>query len=158
MKTILILLMIIISSGTLVSKVPETGIEQIERYIKSEDDTLYIINFWASWCKPCIKEIPYFEEIQKKYSDQKVQVILVSLDMPRHLESRVIPFVENNQIISRVYLLNEPNENKWIPKIDPSWSGAIPATLFIKNREERSFYEKEFSREELLSIVEELLK
>lgn len=106
-------------------------------------DTTYVINFWATWCGPCIKELPYFEELHALYEGKAFKQILVSLDDPKKLESKVIPFLTKNKIESKVVLLADGKANSWIDKVDPSWSGAIPITLIIKG-DKRMFYEKEF--------------
>jgi len=120
--------------------------EEFERFLKEEQDQIYVINFWATWCKPCIQELPYFEVAQNKHKD--VRVILVSLDFPNKLQSQLIPFVKKNSIQSQVILLDDPHENEWIPKIDSTWSGAIPATLMVKGSK-RKFYERSFNEKEL---------
>ena len=120
--------------------------EEFERFLKEEQDQIYVINFWATWCKPCIQELPYFEAAQNKHND--VRVILVSLDFPNKLQSQLIPFVKKNSIQSQVILLDDPHENEWIPKVDSTWSGAIPATLMIKGSK-RKFYERSFNEKEL---------
>jgi thiol-disulfide isomerase/thioredoxin len=127
--------------------------EELERFLDQEKDKTLVVNFWATWCKPCIKELPYFEAAQTKYNDD-IRVILVSLDFPEKLESQLIPFVNKNAIQSQVVLLDDPYENEWIPKVDSTWSGAIPATLII-NSTKRIFYEKSFTQEEL---EDEILK
>jgi len=81
---------------------------------------------------------------------------LVSLDFPDKLDSNLIPFIKKNSIQPKVILLDAPNENEWIPKIDESWSGAIPATL-IYNKNKRSFYEQSFTREELINELERFI-
>ena len=43
---------------------------------------VYLIDFWATWCKPCIKELPAFEELNARYQDKGLKVVLVSLDFP----------------------------------------------------------------------------
>ena len=111
------------------------------------DDDTYVVNFWATWCKPCIKELPLFEALHNN-ENENLKVILVSLDFPGELESKLIPFVKENELRSQVVLLDDPYENEWIPKVDSTWSGAIPATL-IFNRTGRSFYEKSFTEKEL---------
>ena len=110
---------------------------------KQQNDTTYIINFWATWCKPCVEELPYFEQLTNTYQDQKVKVILVSLDFKKQLEKKLLPFIKKHQLQSEVLVLLDTNENEWVDKVDPSWSGAIPVTLVYKNKK-RAFYEESF--------------
>ncbi len=117
-------------------------------------DTTYVVNFWATWCGPCIKELPYFEELNALYSNQAFKQILVSLDDPKKLESKVIPFLTKNKIKSKVVLLADGKANNWIDKVDPSWSGAIPITLILKG-DKKLFFEKEFHS--TFEIEEEML-
>ncbi|MFT7606283.1 MAG: thiol-disulfide isomerase/thioredoxin, partial [Saprospiraceae bacterium] len=105
-----------------------------------QNDTTYIVNFWATSCPPCIKEMPHFEEINKKYTKDKLRVILVSLDMKEDIESRVRPFIKKHHIKSEVILLADQNYSAWTDKIDPSWYGALPATLIFKNGERKFFF------------------
>lgn len=129
--------------------------EELEEMLpQSEDQTVYV-NFWATWCKPCIKEMPYFNEFSRKYAgDESVRVILVSLDLPVHLESRLIPFIEKRNLHPEVILLDDPDANSWIDKVHPSWSGAIPGTLVYKGGDKK-FYEQSFhSVEELEEILQ----
>ena len=107
------------------------------------DDITYVVNFWATWCGPCVKELPYFEELNEKYSGKNFKQILVSLDAPKKMESKVMPFIKKNDIKSEVVLLADGKYNNWIDLIDPSWSGAIPITLILKG-ERKLFYEREF--------------
>ena len=112
-------------------------------------DTTYVINFWATWCAPCVKELPYFEELNAIYEGQPFSQVLVSLDDPKKIESKVIPFLKKNNIASEVVVLADGKANSWIDRVDPSWSGAIPITLILKG-DEKLFYETEFhSVEEL---------
>jgi thiol-disulfide isomerase/thioredoxin len=130
--------------------------ETFTPWLNKDSDSIYVINFWATWCAPCVKEIPDFEKLNAQYKDQKVKVLLVSLDFSTQVESRVIPFMERMNMKSEVILLNEPNPNRWIPIVSEKWSGAIPATL-IYNRDFRDFYEREFNFEELEEIVKPLI-
>lgn len=128
---------------------------QLDQIIRDETDHIQVINMWATWCKPCIKELPYFEALHNEYGSKGVKVTLVSFDFVEDLDNKVIPFVKKRKMTSEVKLLDETDYNAFIDKIDSSWSGAIPATLIINNKTgERKFYEKEFSREELFSIIE----
>lgn len=117
----------------------------LEKVINQDNGKLKIINFWATWCKPCVAELPQFEALLSKYGSENIEVILVSFDFVEELEKRVIPFVNKNNIKSTVLLLDETDYNSFIDKVDPSWSGAIPATLMLNYRnDERLFLEKEF--------------
>jgi thiol-disulfide isomerase/thioredoxin len=130
--------------------------DDLEPHLHFSNDTTYLVNFWASWCTPCVEELPAFEKIGEEFSRDKVRVILVSLDFPRQIESRLMPFIEKNGIRSEVLVLNDPDANKWIDKVDPSWSGSIPATL-IYNRDSRLFHEGMYTYDELKDIVEQKL-
>jgi len=121
----------------------------LEPLIHQENDKTYIINFWATWCAPCVKELPYFEKINAEQKDENIEVILVSLDMPKMWETHLIPFIQEKNLRSKVVILDDPKQNTWIPKVDSDWSGGIPATL-IYNNDKRVFYEKSFEYEELL--------
>ncbi len=135
--------------------IPMLSFEEFEHWLEKENDSVYVINFWATWCAPCVREIPAFEKLNEQYRHQKVKVLLVSLDFPNQMENRVIPFVERMEMKSRVVLLNDPDANRWIPKVDEAWSGAIPATV-IYSRDFYGFYEREFKFEELEEIVKPL--
>jgi len=119
-----------------------------EPYLKIQNDTTYVINFWATWCQPCVAELPYFEKINSDYKDKKVKVILISLDMKKDADSKLLSFIKKKNLQSEVIFLNDPDANAWIGKVDSTWSGAIPATI-IYTKNKRKFYEKSFTFEEL---------
>jgi hypothetical protein len=100
--------------------------------------------------------LPHFEQLNKVYADE-VEVILVSLDFPNKYESKLKPYIQNKNLQSKVVALNDVDSNSWIPKVDESWTGAIPATI-IFNKNERKFYEKSFNYDELETEVKQFLK
>ena len=143
-------------SETFDREVPTMNFSEFEPYLQKSNDTVYIVNFWATWCKPCIVELPDFERINRDYRNQKVKVCLVSLDLPdKHTES-LIPFLKEHKINSKVIHLVDPDANRWIDKVSPFWSGAIPATVIFKGNS-REFYEKTLTYDELKKIVESKL-
>ena len=121
----------------------------IAPYLKQEGSKTYVVNFWATWCAPCVKELPHFETLQLNYKDS-VEVILVSLDFPHQYETKLKPFIQKHNLKSKVVVLDDPDMNSWIPKVDPQWDGAIPVTL-IYNTSKRLFYSRTFTYEELES-------
>lgn len=122
--------------------------KSFEPMLKMQNDTTYVVNFWATWCAPCIAELPNFEKVNSDYKNQKVKVILVSLDFKKQVETSLIPFVKNKNLQSQVIHLSDPDANAWIEKVDSTWSGAIPATV-IYNKNKRNFYEQSFTYEQL---------
>ena len=127
--------------------------ENFHPFLHRKDDTLYVVNVWATWCAPCIKELPYFEQIGQEYREKPIKVLLVSLDFPDKIVLQVIPFIRKKELQSEVILLDAPDANAWIPEVDPEWSGAIPATV-IYDRGNRKFYEQSFTLEQLREAVE----
>jgi len=125
---------------------------ELEPLFQKQNDTTYVINFWATWCKPCVKELPYFEKVNATASEEKIKVILVSLDFPEKLETQVMPFITKNNIQSEVILLADDNANEWIPKVDTTWSGAIPATLIYK-ADKRVFVEGSMTQADIESKI-----
>ena len=131
---------------TYAQKISVIKITDLEKRINNASDTTYIINFWATWCAPCIKELPAFDSITAFFSNEKVKVILVTMDFKEDLESKVIPFVSQKQLHSEVALLDELNGNYFIPKISDKWSGALPGTLILNNKKQvRNFWEKKLN-------------
>ena len=131
------------------------NIDQLNERVKNGKDSTYVVNFWATWCAPCIKELPHFEKLQADYKSEKVKVLLVSVDFKSKLSSAVVPFVKRKNLKNEVFLLNESSPQEYIDRIDPSWSGSIPATLFIKG-DKRKFVESEFTYEQLLTEYKKL--
>ena len=129
----------------------------LDSIITQKTDTTYVVNFWATWCGPCIKELPLFIEADKELKVKKVSVILVSLDDPDDLESKVKPFTVRRKIKLPVFVLNGPDPNSWMPKVDKTWTGAIPATLIFKGKK-RTFHEKSMTREELYQAINQINK
>lgn len=142
-----ILLIVLTLSSYAQKKIPVYKIDKLLSRIEKNNDTLYIVNFWATWCKPCVQELPDFEKINTDYKNQKVKVILVTLDFKEELKKRVIPFIKKNKYTTEVILLDEV-DGSFIDKVSKDWSGAIPATLLIKNNK-KEFIGKKTNYEEL---------
>lgn len=151
------LIFCLISSVGFSQNVPVIKISDLEKRIKSNSDTTYIVNFWATWCVPCIKELPDFDSINNTFVNSKVKVLLVSMDFAEDLKTKLIPFIAAKKIRSEVVLLNEVNGNYFIPKISSQWTGAIPATLIINNKKDLNhFFEKKLNYEFLKTEIESI--
>ncbi len=129
-------------------KIDLINLEHLKAIIESPGDKLKVINFWASWCRPCIMEMPYFEAIDQA----SAQVYFVTVDHPDDLE-KALRMVQRNNIRSKVFLLDESDADKYITSINKDWTGAIPATLFVDARGRQYFFEKAFDKPELENFV-----
>ena len=141
---------IFLSTATYAQKIDLITIDQLQQRFKVGKDTLYVINLWATWCAPCVKELPAFEKLQYKYAKEPLKVILLSTDFRSQLESKVIPLVKRMNLQNEVFLADKKNEQDFIESMSKDWEGAIPATLFVNNKKAIwKFYSQEFSLEEL---------
>jgi thiol-disulfide isomerase/thioredoxin len=137
------------------SDIQVMNFSQLEPLLHQSGDTVHVINFWATWCVPCRKELPEFEKLYTQYTGSAIKVLLVSLDFPKQIESSLIPFLQKNNITAPVLLLDDPNSNAWIDKVDPAWSGALPATLIYKDQS-RVFFEQELNYDSLVQSINKL--
>lgn len=130
--------------------------DQLEALLAKTDDTLRIVNFWATWCAPCIKELPYFERLRQQTAGQNVRVFLVSMDDLEALDTKVKPFVRKKNLQSPVWLLNEPDPNTYIDRLAADWSGALPMTLIVNKKQNiRTFIGKAVTESELQSLFKQ---
>lgn len=135
------------------SEIPVLNFEAFEKYLNIDDDNIHVVNFWATWCAPCVKELPYFEAVNQEYKDKNVKVLLVSLDFNL---KKLNAFLAKNDLKSEQVLLDDPDQNEWIPKVSKEWSGAIPATVIYK-KGKRKFYEGSFTKSELESELKNFI-
>lgn len=149
MKLLLCTLFLTYFSYSYAQKVEVIKMPQLQEIIEGESDQIKVINFWASWCGPCVKELPYFDEISE---NALVDVTLVSLDFPQDVK-KAETILKKKNIATPSFLLDEKN---YIDQIDTSWSGAIPATLIVDNKGNRYFSEKAFSKDELVKLIQDI--
>jgi thiol-disulfide isomerase/thioredoxin len=117
-----------------------------------------IFNFWATFCRPCIAELPYFQAAADQYKSSGVRLVLVSLDVKEAFPKKVEAFVKKRGLTSPVVFLDEPSAGIFVPLIHRTWSGAIPASLFIyRQRGYRRFFDDELSRSKLDREIRNML-
>lgn len=154
MKMIPLFFLLLAGSALQAQNIPFIKADQITRWKTADTDTVYVLNFWATWCGPCVEELPSFEKLNRAYADRKVKVILISTDFKRNVETGVKPFVRRKNLQSEVVFMDESNPNNYINLVDSTWTGAIPATLILSKRKDGAqFFEKKLNYEELEEAV-----
>lgn len=118
------------------------------------DDKIYVINFWATWCGPCVEELPYFEKLAEETNPEEVEIVMVSLDFRRDVRTKLLKFIKERPFDLPVIALTDTKTNVWIDQVDPEWGGAIPITI-VYRQDKRLFFADQFANyEELLQAVQ----
>jgi len=130
---------------------------RLEKLLAEENDSITVLNFWATWCKPCVAELPHFEKVRKEMKEKPIRFLYISLDFADEKIRRLDPFIEKKLPGARVWLMTETDYNRWISLIDPKWSGSLPATLlFHHSTKKRIFADAELSESKLKSLIEQI--
>ena len=156
-KIFIILIASFFSSSLFGQEINKIKITDLEKTI-AESKTPLIVNFWATFCKPCIEEMPYFQKAVKEYHKDSVKLLLVSLDLEDYYPSKIKSFALKHKFTAPIAWLDEYNADYFCPKVDSSWSGAIPASLFINNKKGyRKFAEEQLSEDKLKKEIKAML-
>ncbi len=129
----------------------------LQSMMDAEKDKVLIVNFWATTCPPCIKEMPHFNKLNEESRNKNLKILLVSLDAVKDLDSRVYPFVDKHKIVPEVAVLEDQNYSAWTDKVDESWYGALPATLIVKGDKRKFRFGLYETYEDLQGDVDEFL-
>lgn len=142
MRIVLTACCMLLAAICLGQEVKKMKVKDVEAYIQNSNRPM-LVNFWATWCAPCVEEIPYFIETVKKYEADSVELVLVSLDFPNYYPGQVTGFIKQKKYEATFFWLNETNADYFCPRIDKKWDGTIPVTLFVNNK---TGYRKFFNR------------
>ncbi|MCX8080103.1 MAG: TlpA family protein disulfide reductase [Bacteroidia bacterium] len=130
--------------------------EQIKAQISKNPDSTYVINFWATWCKPCVQEMPDLWEESEKFNTKKVRFVPISLNFPDEAQTKVLPYIEKNFPGKKFFIFNKVIGPDDIPKISKDWTGAIPFTMIVKGKKTKTF-ERKLKKGELETELKKLL-
>jgi thiol-disulfide isomerase/thioredoxin len=133
-------------------------LKDIQQLIAAPTEKIKVINFWATWCAPCVKEMPLFEKLNEENKGVEVTLVSMDYDLDPNPE-KVYRFVTRKNLKSKVLILAEANPNDWIDKIDKSWSGALPATLIIDAKSgKRTLIQHELKEGDLEKYIAEVTR
>lgn len=156
MRRVFVIFLLFVAFASQAQKAEVVKLDQLQNFIQSKTDHIKVINFWATWCAPCIKELPLFEKLGQDRSDVKVTLVSMDLDLDPNPE-KVHKFVARKKLQSKVLILDAKDPNSYIDQIDKSWSGALPATIIINGKTgQRKFVGKELHEGELEKLIAEV--
>ena len=149
-------LIFVINLALAQAEVKKIDLKGLERLLSDNSQEYHVINFWATWCAPCIEELPYFQKIQKEYKKKKVKFSFISMDFNPNVVSPFLTKKRYNDF--DVYLMTDLDYNKWINLVDQEWEGEIPATLFISNRDQKRFFKADsYDEKNLRRAIQKLI-
>lgn len=158
MKNLLCCLWFLVCCGNIFGqqKVELISFDSLEKLIFERNDNIYVVNFWATWCGPCLAELPDFQKFYDENQDEKVRLLLVSFDFPNEI-NKVNKFIEKKKLKPVVYLISDTDQNAFINKVSKNWEGTIPATWFVNSKNNKSlFFEKPLNLKEINSYLNEI--
>jgi thiol-disulfide isomerase/thioredoxin len=156
-KLLLAYVITLLSFGAKAQEIPAWTANDIMRCAMSKD-TVYVINFWATWCGPCVGELPEFNRLMDRYATQPVKIILVSLDFKEEYPDKLAWFVKRKKLKPQVVWLRDTDPNQFMPKISKSWQGSIPATLLVSpGKGEETFIEGIISERKIRPMIDKML-
>ncbi len=157
-KTALLLVLWLLVTDVPAQTIQKVSIDQLTKLIDTCSSPL-VVNFWASWCAPCVREIPWFEKNVSALADKKVKLLLVSLDFADDYPNAIAAFAQKQGYHSQIIWLDESDPDSFCPKIDKSWDGSIPVSLFVNNtRHYRQFYKQQLPEPKLLQALQALVQ
>lgn len=157
MRYILVALLALFVTNASAQDIPAYKADDLLQRVQNPD-TLYVVNFWATWCGPCVKELPEFDKMQQQFAGRPVKILLVSTDFKEDYPKKIASFVRKKKLQQEVIWLNETNANEFIPKIENSWGGSIPATLIIYNKNQyRNFFEGAITARQISLLIDKQL-
>ena len=138
--------------------IKKISVNELQKYIQASNHPL-IINFWATSCGPCIREINYFQTIVQKYENEKVELLLISLDIPKFYPQTISKFANEKNINSTIFWLDKNDSPNVFKTINKRWTGDIPSTLLINNKTKKNiFFERQLTEQQFEIEIKNLVK
>ncbi|HPH22860.1 MAG TPA: TlpA disulfide reductase family protein [Chitinophagaceae bacterium] len=157
-KIIFIICILAFAKASNAQEIKRVKIKDVVNMIDTAQSPI-LINFWATWCAPCVKEIPWFEKVVAEYKDQHVTLVLVSLDFKSAFPKELMAFVKKHNYTSTIVWLDETDADFFCPLIDKNWNGNIPVTIMVNNKKKyRQFFNQQLPEARLQLEIKKLVE
>ncbi|MBX6380059.1 MAG: TlpA family protein disulfide reductase [Thermoflavifilum aggregans] len=157
-KWFLFFVVICMGKWATAQQIPQITSAQLKSYTEKKDG-IYVINLWATWCRPCVEELPDIEKVAASLQDKPVHVILVSLDYADAYPKTIQRFVTQHHLQSPVYWLNETNPNAINEVLGGQWMGVVPTTLVVNAKTGyRRLFQGKITSDELTRAIHLAMK
>jgi thiol-disulfide isomerase/thioredoxin len=111
-------------------KLEQIDDDGVAKLVKNDTDKLLVVNVWATWCAPCVAELPEFVTMNRMYRGRKFQLVTLSLD-DANAKDAALKVLEEKRVAATNYLVNTADRDKFAEILDKEWPGPIPYTLVI---------------------------
>ncbi|MBS1783233.1 MAG: TlpA family protein disulfide reductase [Bacteroidetes bacterium] len=155
-RSVLFFLLILSSFLAEAQSVSSSSVETLKSRI-AHTDTVFVINFWATWCGPCVRELPEWNKLEMYYSHKPVKVLLVSVDDASMYPKRLSKFAARKKIQPEIIWLTDPAA-PFLMQLTSNWSGGIPFTyICYQNTSYTNFFEGIISAGQLQLLIDKQL-
>jgi thiol-disulfide isomerase/thioredoxin len=129
----------------------------LKNKIKNRNGKILFVNFWATWCEPCVEEFPDLVKIYNKNKNSSFEFLSVSVNLPSEIESKVKPFLKEQAADFPVVVTEEKRSEEIINMINPDWDGTVPATIiYDENGNRKEFFAEPESYEVFNKSIEKV--
>lgn len=103
----------------------------VARLVKNEGKKLLLVNLWATWCGPCVAELPELVTINRMYRGRPFELVTLSTDEPEK-KDEALRILGEHKVAARNYLVKTEDRDKFAEALDKEWPGPVPYTLLIE--------------------------
>jgi thiol-disulfide isomerase/thioredoxin len=107
------------------------GPAELRAALDARKERVVLVNFWATWCRPCLKEMPGLLSLEKKYAGRGFEFLAVSLDDPADRETVVRPFLAKSFPQLRTLIRRSPDMDSMVSVLDPAWNEVLPTSYVL---------------------------